>query len=266
MNTIDLIWLALLQGVTEFLPISSSGHLALYSLLTGAPDQGPSIDVALHVGTLAAVMIFFRRDVARLARGGRDIAAGRRSAEAGLALLLALATLPLVVAGLALSESGLVLRLRALEVIGWTTIVFGVLLGLADRMAPRLRTAEDWTARHALLMGLAQVCALVPGVSRSGVTITAARALGYTRVEAARLAMLMSMPAILAAGGKTSLDLAREGDWALGADAAIAAALAFLAALATLALFLRMLSRFSMDAFVVYRIAMGAVLLWIAYA
>ncbi|MEM8755551.1 MAG: undecaprenyl-diphosphate phosphatase [Pseudomonadota bacterium] len=262
-----LIALALIQGITEFLPISSSGHLALYPLLTGAPDQGLEIDVAVHVGALAAVVLYMRAEVGSAARGGFRLLRGDAAGEEPrLALLLAAATVPAVVAGGLLWALDLTDALRSLAVIGWATLIGGVLLELADRFGARRKAAAEWGWRDAILMGLAQAVALIPGTSRSGATITAARALGYGRVEAARLSMLMSIPTILAAGTLLTLKLVRDGDAALGLDAAIAAGLAFLSAFAAILVFMKMLETWSMTVFTVYRVVLGVGLLALAYS
>lgn len=267
MPLFDLVLLALIQGITEFLPVSSSGHLALYPLLTGGQDQGQALDVAVHVGSLAAVLIYFRADVARMAAGGLHILSGRAgTAEARLALLLAAATVPVVLAGLALKAMGLTDALRSLAVIGWATLIGGAFLWWFDARAAQARAAEDWRFGHALVMGAAQALALVPGASRSGVTMTAARALGYDRVAAAHLSMLMSIPTIIAAGTLIGLELWETGDAALGWDAALAALLAFAAALTAIAGLMRMMRNWSMTGFALYRFALGAALLWLAYA
>lgn len=267
MPILHLAILALIQGITEFLPISSSGHLALYPLLTGRPDQGLQIDVAVHLGTLAAVMLYFRSEVALMVRGGLKLLTGRfGEPDSRLALFLVLATIPAVLFGLALSTLGLSASLRSLAVIGWATLIGGVLLWLADRVGAERKAAEDWSLRDALAMGVAQALALIPGMSRSGVTMTAARGLGYERVESARLSMLMSIPVIVAAGSLVGLELAEAGDAALGLDAAIAALLSFGAALAAIAIFMKMLETWSMTVFAVYRLLLGGVLLWIVYA
>ncbi len=266
MLTLNILIVSIIQGVTEFLPISSSAHIILFPTLTGAADQGLTIDVAVHVGTLAAVMLYFRRDVATAAIGGLHLLRGRAgTAEARLLLLLIVATIPVVVAGLIVSLAGWSAALRSVEVIAWTTFNFGLLLWVADRIGARAKAAENWGWRDAALMGLAQMLALMPGVSRSGVAITAARALGYERVEAARLSMLMSIPTIIAAGALVTRDLVKAGDWALGADALLAAVLALVSALVALALMMRMLARWSLTPFVIYRLALGAVLFWIVY-
>jgi undecaprenyl-diphosphatase len=263
--------LAVIQGITEFLPISSSGHLILFPTLTGEADQGLSIDVAVHIGTLLAVILFFRADVAAVLRGARDFATGRRETDdARLTFLLAIASIPVIVAGLAVAASGLNDLMRAEGVaaplIAATTIVWGAALWAADKLAPTRRAFGDWRMRDAILMGLAQALALVPGTSRSGITITAARALGFGRVDSARLSMLMSIPAIAAAGGWLGVKLVLSGDLALGRAAALAAALALVSALLALWGLMRMLQSWTMTPFVLYRFALGAALIWIGYS
>jgi undecaprenyl-diphosphatase len=270
MPLLTLAILAVIQGITEFLPISSSGHLILFPTLTGEADQGLSIDVAVHVGTLAAVMLFFRRDVAAVVRGLLGLVAGRRDDETRLALLLIVASIPVVVAGVAVAASGLNDAMRAEGVaaplIAATTILWGAGLWAADKLAPTRRAFEGWALRDAVIMGLAQALALVPGTSRSGITMTAARALGFDRVASARLSMLLSIPAIGAAGAWLGVKLIASGDLALGADAGIAAALSFVSALLALWGLMRMLRTWTMTPFVLYRFALGAALLWFAYA
>ncbi|MEM9146250.1 MAG: undecaprenyl-diphosphate phosphatase [Pseudomonadota bacterium] len=265
MAVFDLIILALIQGVTEFLPISSSGHLALWPLLTGRPDQGVTLDVAVHLGTLVAVCAYFARDMAEIARGVGDLFRGRwQSPAARLALLLAFATVPAVGVGIVLKLGGVMPALRSIEVVGWATLIGGILLWLADRYGAQ--GPRPWSWRDAGLMGLAQACALIPGTSRSGACMTMARALGYGRLEAARLALLMAVPTILAASLVETVGLFRAGDLSLGRDFLLAAALACGAALASLAVMMRMFrAAWSMTPFVVYRLGLGAVLLWIAY-
>lgn len=265
MSLFDLIALALIQGITEFLPISSSGHLALWPLLTGRPDQGVTLDVAVHLGTLAAVCLYFRRDLAEVFRGAADLLRGNtRTPAARLALLLAFATVPAVIAGLLLKLSGTMPLLRTVEVIGWATLIGGALLWVADRWGGAGR--EDWGWREAGLMGLAQALALIPGTSRSGACMTMARVLGYSRPEAARLALLMAVPTILAAGTVETLGLIRDGDLTLGADFLMAAVLSGIAALGALAVMMGMFRRdWTMAPFALYRLILGVVLLTIAY-
>lgn len=267
MPILSLVLLAIIQGVTEFLPISSSGHLALFPALTGQTDQGLLIDVSLHVGTLAAVMVYFRKETAEALRGTGHLLTRRwDTAESKLAFLLALATVPVVIAGGLLSTLGLTEAMRSVEVIAWASIVFGIVLWIADMKGAQEKVAGDWSWRDAAIMGLAQAVALIPGTSRSGITMTAARGLGYTRVEAARLSLLMSIPTILASGILATKDLVEAGDQTLGLDALIGAGLSFVAALLALTLMMRMLRTWSMTPFVIYRVALGVLLLVWVYA
>lgn len=266
MPLLNLILIALIQGITEFLPVSSSGHLILLPALSGLDDQGQAIDVAVHVGTLGAVVVYFRQDVARAAAGLPALLRGRLDDPgARLLWLLAVATIPVVLAGLVFKLSGLSDALRSITVIGWTMLIFGLVLWWADRVGSRERQVEDWTLKEAVIMGLWQAVALIPGTSRSGITITGARFLGYERKEAGRLAMLMSIPTIAASGVLLGIEVVADADTATLRDGLIGAVFAFVAALVALKLMFRFLERFSYTPYVIYRIALGLILLGIAY-
>lgn len=256
-----LLLVAAVQGITEFLPVSSSGHLALLPVLTGLPDQGSAVDVAAHVGTLGAVVVYFRSDVARCAKGALGLLRGRaRSPDEMLALCLAAATVPVVVAGTALALTGLDEHLRSAAVVGWATLGFGLVLYWADSTGGAERNADGWTLKDAVVLGLWQALALIPGASRSGVVISGARRLGFARRDAARLAMLMSIPTIIAAGVLTGAEAA-AADAALLVPAAIVAAVSFACALAALRLMMRFLESYSFKPYVYYRVALGAAVL-----
>ena len=266
MTLFNLFLLAVVQGITEFLPVSSSGHLILLPSLTSLEDQGLALDIAVHVGSLAAVILYFHRDVALMLSGVPDLLRWRLETRgAWLALCLVTATVPVVILGFILKVTGAMEAMRSVALIGWTMIIFGVVLYVSDTRAPEQRTAAEWTLRHAVIMGLWQAVALIPGTSRSGACITGARFLGYCRRDAARLSMLMSIPTLTASGVLLSGDIVGQADWALARDAAIAAAFSFVAALAALALMMRLLRSVSFTPYVVYRIALGVVLLWYAY-
>lgn len=267
MSLFQLAILALVQGITEFLPISSSGHLILLPRLLHAADQGLALDVAVHVGTLGAVMLYFREDVARMWRGLMDILARRFGSEdAKLLFLLAISTVPVVIAGLILKVTGLSDAMRSVAVIGWTMLIFGIFLYWADQRGATIKTAAEWTLKDAIVMGLWQAVALIPGTSRSGITITASRMLGYRREDGARLAMLMSIPTIIASGTLLGIDVIGQADWELAGDAAIGAVLAFVSAYLALALMMRLLQSVSFTPYVIYRIVLGVILLLIAYS
>jgi undecaprenyl-diphosphatase len=267
MPLFQLILVAVIQGLTEFLPVSSSGHLILLPGLSGIEDQGLAIDVAVHVGTLFAVILFFWSDVRlALAGTGRLVRGKVDTPGAFLALCLAIATVPVVLAGLVLHVTGLADAMRSVAVIGWTMLIFGIVLYWADQKGAQDRSADRWTLKHAVVMGLWQAVALIPGTSRAGITITGARLLGYGRSDAARLSMLMSIPTIMASGALLGLDVIGQADLALARDAAIAAAFAFVAALLALGVMMRLLRSVSFTPYVIYRVILGVVLLVVAYS
>ncbi len=267
MSLFHLILVAVIQGITEFLPISSSGHLILLPNLTGMDDQGQVIDVAVHVGTLGAVVIFFWKDVKEALIGLPRALSGRfDTPQARLAMGLVIATIPVVIAGAILHLTGVSQAMRSVAVIGWTMLGFGLVLYWMDQKGPQVRKTKDWGPKDALIMGLWQVLALIPGTSRSGITITGARQLGYTREDGARIAMLMSIPTILASGVLLAADVVRDADVALAKDGAIAAVFAFISALLALSLMMRLLRSVSFTPYVIYRVILGAILLVIAYS
>jgi undecaprenyl-diphosphatase len=259
--------LAIVQGITEFLPISSSAHLILVPKITGWSDQGLMIDIALHIGTLAAVMAYFHRETAGMIRGGFRLLGGDSSSpEARLALYVVIATLPVVMGGLLL-KGFVATEGRNALLIALTTIGFGGILWLADLNGKKDgRTPfEGMTPRAALVIGLAQILALIPGVSRSGITMTAALFLGYRRDAAARFSLLLSIPTTAAAGTLVGVDIWKSGDAALQLDAVVAAGLSFLAALAAIAALMAWLRRSTFAPFVIYRLVLGCALLaWLA--
>jgi undecaprenyl-diphosphatase len=266
MPLLTLVLAALIQGITEFLPVSSSGHLILLPALTGMDDQGQVIDVAVHVGTLFAVILYFWSDV-RIALGGlfRLMRGNIDTKGAFLALCLILATIPVIIVGLILKLTGIDMMMRSVAVIGWTMIIFGIVLYWADQTGKTERTADQWSIKHAVTMGLWQAISLIPGTSRSGITITAARQLGYKREDGAKIAMLMSIPTIIAAGTLAGVEVAATANVQAAKDGAIAAILAFFAALLSLSLMMRLLKSVSFTPYVIYRVILGVVLLWIAY-
>jgi len=267
MTLFHLLLIAALQGLTEFLPISSSAHLILLPTLTGMADQGQTIDVAVHVGTLFAVVLYFWADVRIALAGLPRMLTGRIDTPGSkLAFLLLIATIPVIVLGLILKLTGLDDLMRSTAVIGWTMLIFGLVLYWADQKGPTSRTASTWTRRDAIVMGLWQAVALIPGTSRSGITISAGRWLGYDRQSAAKLSMLMSIPTIMASGILLGAEVVTSADAAMARDAAIGAAFAFVAALLALSLMMRLLRSVSFTPYVIYRVILGLFLLAIAYS
>ncbi|MDT8451089.1 MAG: undecaprenyl-diphosphate phosphatase [Wenzhouxiangellaceae bacterium] len=258
MTLLQIIVLALVQGVSDYLPVSSSAHLVLVHFFTGWSDQGLAFDAAVHIGTLAAVCMYFRGELARLAHAAFD-----PDDRAGRTLLagLALATVPALAVG-ALLADWIGIWARNPLLIAFTTITFALVLALADRYGTRRLEIDRVSTGSALVVGLAQVLALVPGTSRSGITITAGLALGLTRQAAARYSFLLSIPITAAAGAWGFISgLERGGSFELG-QFALGALVSGAFAWATIALFMAWLKRFGMTPFVVYRLLLGAFLLY----
>lgn len=267
----QLLVLAIVQGITEFLPISSSAHLILVPIFMHWEDQGLAIDLALHLGTLGAVLLYYRQDMLHMLKAVPAVF--RPAAKVGgdeegrrLVLGLVLGTIPIVLIGGALVVLGLDEMMRSAEIIGWTSIIFGLVLYAADRFVPTSAGMERMGLWPAFLIGLSQIIAIIPGVSRAGITMTAGRFLGFDRVTAARFSMLLAIPTILAGAAGGALKLIRAEDAALTASAGIAALLSFAVAYVTIVLFMRWLTHASMTPFVIYRVVLGAGLLWWVYA
>ncbi len=261
MTFFQMLLLAIVQGVTEFLPISSSGHLILLPAFTGYADQGPMIDIAVHVGSLLAIITYFFKDVVTLGRGGfATIGIGKAPAERRLFWWIIIGTIPAVIVGLFLKTGGYLEGFRSTTLVGINLIVYGIILGIADRIGKQTKSFEDMTLKDGIIVGLAQALALIPGTSRSGVTMSAARFLGYSRVEAARFSFLLSIPAVAGAGILIVPDL-MDASGELLKEAFITGVMTFLAALATMTFLMKFLRKASMMVFVVYRVLMGIALL-----
>lgn len=255
--------LALIQGLTEFLPVSSSAHLILPEAVFGWTEQGVLIDVMAHFGTLFSVLLYFRKDVRDMCLGLKDLLQRNLTRGAALALNLIVATPPALIFGFVLASGGWDEMLRNPAIIAAATIIFGVILWLSDIWAKADRDMESLSWRGALTMGLAQVIAFIPGTSRSGITMTAGRTIGLSREASARFSMLMSLPIIGASGAYAILKLA-SGDDPGGATLAqglLVAAFSFIVAYAAIAVFLRVVTRLGFFPFMVYRLLLGVALI-----
>ena len=263
MTLIQIIVLSLIQGLTEFLPVSSSAHLILGSKVFDWPDQGLVFDVATHLGTLLAVLVYFRKDLWRMLQPWLDRSRGdERSRKLGLTLIVA--SIPAIIAG-GLLHGWVESALRDTQVIALTTIGFGLLLWWADARFARNRVLADMNMKFGVLIGLAQMLALVPGTSRSGITITMGRMLGFDADSAARFSFLLSIPIIAAAGGYGVLRMLMHDapiDWF---QFGLAIVLSALAGWLCIAAFLALLQRVGLLPFVIYRLMLGVVLLWLAF-
>ena len=259
----QIIVLALVQGLTEFLPISSSAHLILVPVLSSWPDQGLAFDVVVHLGTLTAVVWYFRKDVVRLTVDWSQSCVKKQTVgESRLAWLVIIGTIPVGAAGLLLHDV-VDNVLRSPLVIAWATIGFGLLLGVADYVGKNTNNEHQLSWKNGIIIGFAQALALIPGTSRSGITMTAGLFAGLTRQAAARFSFLLSIPVILMAGGYKTLKLIQEGngvDWfCLGLGYFLSAISAYIC----IHYFLKMLERIGMTPFVIYRVAQGFILLYL---
>jgi undecaprenyl-diphosphatase len=261
----QIIVLAVVQGITEFLPISSSGHLILIPNLMHWPDQGIVVDVMTHLGTLFAVLIYFWRDVWRLIVGALQLFKGKVTDDGRLAIYIVLATIPAILFGIVLKEYGYADLERNVAVVAWNTILYGILMLIADRIGPQERTIENMTLGSALIIGVAQALALIPGTSRSGVTMTAARFLGFTRPDAARFSFLLAIPATAGAIVFTVGDAFASGE-GVTMDAVYCAILTFFAGIAAIAFLMNLIRRISFLPFVLYRMVLGGFLLVMLYS
>ena len=263
MTWLQVVVLAIVQGLTEFLPISSSGHLVLVPYAFDWSDQGLAFDVAVHFGSLVAVLLFFRNDIAALLRGSMQVMGGDVSTiESRLALGIALGTIPAAVAGLLLA-GWIEANLRSPNVIVITLSVYAVLMVIADRFGKRVREITGMRIKDAFLIGCAQALALVPGTSRSGVTITAAMALGFERKDAARFSFILAVPVILLASGYEFIGLLRAPEAVAWGQLGVAALVSAVVAYLSIEFFMRFVSRIGLLPFAIYRLILAGIILWI---
>ena len=259
----NLIVLALIQGLTEFLPISSSGHLIIVPKLISWQDQGLIIDVAVHAGSLLAVIIYLWRELWSITAALIDFRNLQQNPDLQLAKLIIIGSIPVVMMGLIISLISDNLT-RNIEIIAWATLAFSILLGIYDKIGLAVNDLRHMTLGDAILIGISQALALIPGASRAGLTITMARFLGYDRKTAARFSLLLAIPAILGASTLKSAELIETNNLILGIDVLIAATVSFLAALASISIMMAWLNRVGFMPFVIYRIILGiALLIWV---
>ncbi len=263
MTWIQVIVLAIVQGLTEFLPISSSGHLILVPNVAGWADQGLVFDVAVHFGSLIAVCLYFREDLLGLVKGGISVLGGNfDSPQSRMALGIGLGTVPAAIAGL-LFAGWIEENLRDPMVVVLTLSFYGVLMFVADRMGRKTRNMSDITIRDAIFIGLAQALALVPGTSRSGVTITAGLALGLARQDAARFSFLLSAPVILLATGYETAMLALSDQAVAWTQLAVGAAISAVVAYLSIEFFMRFVTKIGLAPFTWYRLLLAGVIVYV---
>lgn len=263
MDITQIIVLAIVQGVTEFLPISSSGHLVLASETVGWKDQGLAFDVAVHLGSLVAVVVYFAKDIAVILRDWcGSLAGGPSTTNSRMGWWVILGTIPVGIVGL-LFKDDIEKYARDPLVIAATTIIFGILLWIADSIGKRVRSADSITAKDAAIVGIFQAFALIPGTSRSGSTMTAGLFLGLTRSAAARFSFLLSIPVILLASLLKGKDLIEANSATNWQELGIAAGVSALTAFITIMLFMKALERIGMLPFILYRFALGIAIIFL---
>ena len=250
---IEIFVLSIIQGITEFLPISSSSHLILISKYLNFNNQSLSIDVSLHIGSFFAVLVFFKKDIYKIFK------------EKFLLYKIIISSMPVVFLGYLLVKLNLIDYLRNIKIIGWTTIVFGILLYISDKFKNTKNISNDFSFKTALIIGFFQVLSLVPGVSRSGITITAGRFLEFERVEAAKISFLLSIPTLAAISFFGINNLVKSGDLNFSLINFLSIFLSFIFSLITIMYFLKFIKNFSLNVFVIYRILLGLIILFLAY-
>jgi undecaprenyl-diphosphatase len=253
LSSIEILILSAVQGISEFLPISSAAHVILISKYYVFNNQNLLIDICLHLGSLIAIVIFFRDELSSIIKNKKFL------------IKILLATIPIIPVGYFLYQTGLIDQLRNIKVIAWTTLLFGILLYLADKREISQKIDTDFTYKKAIIIGLYQVLSLVPGVSRSGITITSGRILGFSRFDSAKISFLLAIPALSAASALGIYNVYKEGSAELNFLAIIAVLFSFIFSYITIALFLNFIRKFSLNIFVFYRIVLSLFLLLIAY-
>ena len=250
---IDVLILSLIQGVTEFLPVSSSSHLILFSKLTNFQNQSLSLDVSLHIGSFLAVITFFYKDLIKFIKNKE------------LFIKILISSLPVMILGFLLVQTNFISELRNIKVIGWMTLLFGVLLYISDKFNMHKNIESDFTYKSALMIGFFQMISLVPGVSRSGITITAARLLKFNRYDAAKISFLLSIPTLAVVSIYGIKNIVSAENMSISFLNLFSILLSFVFSLITIKYFLQYIKSFSLDIFVIYRVILGIVILAFAY-
>ena len=250
---IEVFILSIIQGITEFLPISSSSHLIIVSNYINFESQGLSIDVSLHIGSFFAVIFYFKKDIFNLVKN-KD-----------LFFKILISSLPVMLAGFFLIQFDLIDQLRNIKVIGWTTLIFGVLLFISDKFKLNKSIDENFNYKSALFIGVLQILSLIPGVSRSGITISAARVLKFNRFDSAKISFLISIPTLAAVSlfGLNNLIISENINFSILSIVSIL--LSFIFSFMTIKYFLKYLKTFSLFIFVLYRVILGLIILFFAY-
>ena len=250
---VEILILSLVQGITEFLPVSSSSHLIIISEFISFEDKGLSIDVSLHIGSFIAVITYFHKDIFNFIENKQ------------LFLKIIISSFPLILVGYFLIQTNLIQELRSIKIIGWMTLVFGILLYISDKFKLEKNIDKNFNYKSAIIIGLFQILSLIPGVSRSGISITAARLLNFKRYDSAKISFLLSIPTLGAVSIFGIKNIILSNDLFFSTLNLFSILLSFLISLVTIKYFLDFIKKFSLNFFVLYRISLGIVLLYFAY-
>jgi len=253
LSSVEILILGAIQGISEFLPVSSAAHLILFSKYYEFNNQNLLIDISLHLGSLIAIIFYFRKDLFNFVQNKNFL------------IKIVLGTIPIIPVGYILYQTGLIYHLRSLEVIGWMSLIFGILLYISDKFKITKKVDTKFTNSSAIIIGLFQVLALIPGVSRSGITITSGRLLGFSRFDSAKISFFLSIPTLGAASFLGIYNIYKEGSTELNFLAIIAVIFSFIFSYFTIALFLNFIKKFSLNIFIIYRILLSLFILTIVY-
>jgi len=253
LSSIEILILSLIQGVSEFLPISSLAHLVLISKYYAFSNQNLLIDICLHLGSLLAIVVYFAKDLFNFIKNKNFL------------IKIIIGTFPIIPVGYIFYQTGIINHLRNLEVIGWMSLIFGILLYISDRTKNKKKIETEFSSKSALFIGLFQVLALIPGVSRSGITITSGRLLGFSRFDSAKISFFLSIPTLFAASVLGVINIYKEGSQELNFLAIIAVLFSFAFSYLTIAIFLNFIKKFSLKIFVIYRIIISIIILSFVY-
>ncbi len=253
LSSIEILILALIQGISEFLPISSAAHFVLISKYYEFNNQNLLIDICLHLGSLIAIILYFRKDLFNFIQNEKFL------------IKILIGTIPIIPVGYILYQTGLINHLRNLEIIGWTTLIFGIILYISDKAKSNKNIITGFTNKSAIIIGLFQIISLIPGVSRSGITITSGRFLGFSRFDSAKISFFLSIPTLAAASVLGIYNIYKEGSTELNFLAIIAVIFSSIFSYFTIALFLNYIRKFNLNVFVIYRILLSLLILFIVY-
>jgi len=253
LSSVEILILSIIQGISEFLPVSSAAHFILVSKYYAFTNQSLLIDICLHLGSLIAIIFYFRNDLFNFIKNKSFL------------IKILIGTIPIIPVGYILYQTGLIDQLRSLEVIGWMSLIFGILLYVSDRSKITKKIDTAFTNKSAIFIGLFQILALIPGVSRSGITITSGRLLGFNRFDSAKISFFLSIPTLTAASLFGIYNIYKEGSAELNFLAITAVIFSFIFSYITIALFLKFIQKFSLNIFIIYRIILSLFILAIVY-